>query len=109
MSSAIDDLEDFLSDDPVAAHAKLDTLVAEGNSDAMYVLAIALYDGDGVQEDRPRCLNLLERAAAAGHVKATHDLGCFHYYGYGFAPEVQSLSRAATLLENQHLPATHLR
>src|SRR5688572_25342042 len=99
MSPATDELEDLLSDDPVAAHTKLEALVAKGDSDAMYVLAMALYDGDGVQEDRPRCLELLGRAAATGHLKATHDLGCFHYYGYGFAPDVQSLSRAAALLE----------
>ena len=99
MSSAIDELEDFLSDDPVAAHSKLEALVAEGNADAKYVLAMALYDGDGVEENRPRCLELLRQAASAGHVKATHDLGGLHYYGYGLAPEVQSFSRAAELLQ----------
>jgi TPR repeat protein len=99
MSPSIDELEDLLTDDPVAAHTKLEALVAEGDSDAMYVLAMALYDGDGVKEDRPKCLELLGRAAAAGHLKATHDLGCFHYCGYGFPPEVQSLPRAAALLQ----------
>ena len=99
MSSSTEALEDLLADDPAAAHERLEALVAEGDLAAMYVLAIALYDGEGAEQNRPRCLELLERAAAAGHTQATHDLGCFYYYGYGFPASMRDHQRAATLLQ----------
>ena len=99
MSSSTEELEDLLADDPAGAHAKLETLVAKGDPAAMYVLGIALYDGEGVEEDRTRCLELLERAVAAGHTQATHDLGCFYYYGYGFPSTMRDHPRAVALLQ----------
>ena len=74
-------------------------LASHGDLDAMYVLGMAHYDGDdGVEFDRDQCVNLLERAAGQGHVKAAHDLGCFRYFGYGFPAEFRDLAKAAELL-----------
>lgn len=93
-----DELEDLLFESPEQAIAVLEELVRHGNADAMFVMGTAYYDGDGVKRDRVRCVELLTRAAALGHIKANHDLGCFYYYGYGFPEGFRNWQKSAELL-----------
>lgn len=97
MSKRIDELEELLWAGKVE---QLVDMVFQGDLDAMYVLGMAYYDGDeGVHCDTEQCIDLLQRAADGGHVEASHDLGCFRFYGYGFPAEFQDLRQAAVLLE----------
>ena len=77
---------------------KLKGLVKSEDPDALYVLALAHYDGDYVEKDRSRCAELLEHASELGHVPSTHDLGCFYYYGYGFPKEFRNPLKTEELL-----------
>ena len=77
---------------------ELMNLVESGDLDSLYVLALAYYDGDYVEQDRVKCVELLEQAVAKGHEKSIHDLGCFYYYGYGFPTEFRSPKKAEKLL-----------
>jgi TPR repeat protein len=92
------ELEDMLADSESGV-AAVTELASGGDADAMYVLAMAHYDGDYVPQDSARCIELLERAVAAGHIKSTHDLGCFRYYGYRLPPNFADFKEAARLLE----------
>lgn len=93
-----DELEDMLLASPERAIVLLEELARQGNADALYVLGMAYYDGDGVKPDALKCADLLAQAMALGHVKASHDLGCFHYYGYGFPEGFRNLEKSAELL-----------
>lgn len=97
-SHSQEQLEDMLIDSPAKAIELLTRLVGEGNADAMFVLGMAYYDGDGVERDALRCADLLAHAAALGHVGAIHDLGCFYYYGYGFPEGFRDWEKSAALL-----------
>ncbi len=93
-----DELEDLLFESPEQAIAVLNELARQGSADAMFVLGMAYYDGDGVKRDTLKCADLLARAAALGHIKANHDLGCFYYYGYGFPEGFRNWQKSAELL-----------
>ena len=85
--------------DDVQAESKLIKLAEEGDADAMYVLGIAYYDVDIPGKTPMQGMQYLEQASKLGHVKATHDLGCFHYYGYRLPEDFRDFERAAELLE----------
>lgn len=96
MSNRIDQLEDLLWD---GGAQRLAELAGRGDIDAIYLLGMAHYDGDnGVEIDRTRCAELLQQAADSGHIVASHHLGCFRFYGYGFPTEFRDLRKAAELL-----------
>ena len=97
MSSRTDELEETLW---AGGAQKLIDLAKLGDLDAIYVVGMAHYDGDeGVEFNREKCISMLQRAADQGHIEATHHLGCFRYYGYGFPDDFRDLNRAAALLK----------
>lgn len=57
-------------DDDGQALARLRTLAAEGDADALLALAIRYHKGDGVQHDYARAILNYQRAADAGSLKA---------------------------------------
>ncbi len=91
--------EDLIEDDHVQAETKLLALADKGDSDAMYVLGIAYYDADIPKRTPMQGMQYLEQASNLGHARATHDLGCFHYYGYRLPEDFRNLQRAAELLK----------
>lgn len=70
-----------------------------GDFDAKYVLAICYFDADMVERNTDKTYILLKQAADAGHIRASHDLGCFKYYGYGFPKNFQNINQAIQYLE----------
>lgn len=91
--------EDFIYSEGPSAESKLISLADSGDVDAMYVLGIALYDGDLPPRRTQRAMEYLSQAAAVGHIKATHDLACFHYYGYNLPESFRDLQRAIELFK----------
>jgi TPR repeat protein len=81
------------------AESKIKALASEGDSDAMYVLGIAYYDGDLFPRNAIKAIEYLQLAAEHGHVKARHDLACFYYYGYGLPERHIDLKKSIELFQ----------
>ncbi|MBU2707197.1 sel1 repeat family protein [Zooshikella marina] len=94
----IEKYEDIIELDD-SAGSKLVDLAEVGDSDALYVLGIAYYDGDLPPRRTDEGVKLLKKASDLGHIKARHDLACFHYYGFNLPVEFQSYEKAVELFE----------
>jgi TPR repeat protein len=68
---------------PVKALAWIEWLVEQGDPDAIVLLAQALIDGKGVEEDLPRALTLLEDLAETGNANAHSGLAQLYDKGIG--------------------------
>jgi len=71
-----DDLADFEDDEPILEQARerYEFLVDRGHMEAKTRLAVFLHYGWGGEQDKERCLELLEETAAAGDEMAVHYL-----------------------------------
>ena len=72
-----------------AARALLDAAAAGGELDAMNYLGASLsQEREGVAPDFAKAVDLLRRAADAGHPDALANLGTMHYYGFGVPKDI---------------------
>jgi len=65
-----------------------------GNADAQNVYGIALRDGAGVEADAVAARDWYEKAAAQGHLKASHNLARLYQYGGEGVPQDHDKARA---------------
>ena len=65
-----------------------------GNADAQNVYGIALRDGAGVEADAVAARDWYEKAAAQGHLKASHNLARLYQYGGEGVPQDHEKARA---------------
>jgi uncharacterized protein len=94
----ISEYEDLIDLDE-NSEMQLKALASEGDSDAMYVLGIAYYDGDLPPRNTIKAVEYLKLAAENGHIKARHDLACFYYYGYGLPETPIDLQKSIALFQ----------
>ncbi len=71
-----------------AAISYLTEQSAQGNIPLRYMLADAYCSGILIEEDPPRCIDLLTQAATAGYAPAQFDLGERYEAGYGVLQDV---------------------
>lgn len=64
-----------------------------GNAMALNILGAAYEEGRGVARDVPRAIDLWERAAKAGEVRARYNLGNFYTFGGGGIAEDRARAR----------------
>ncbi len=97
-NSKIEKYEYLLELEESKAIQTLLNLVKQGDMDAAYVLGIEYYDGDYTDVNREQSFYFLELAYKAGHLRATHDFGCFIYYGFGFPDNIQNTEKARSII-----------
>ncbi|WP_227546274.1 tetratricopeptide repeat protein [Moraxella catarrhalis] len=56
-----------------------------GHVEAMYNLAVAYFQGDGVQQNYQKAHAWYQKAADMGHASAKYNLGSMYFYGQGVA------------------------
>ncbi|EJK53067.1 hypothetical protein THAOC_27563 [Thalassiosira oceanica] len=76
-----------------------------GSVDALYDLGIACYNGDGVEEDKPRGIRHWQEAAMEGHVLSRHNLGVVEYNEGKYKLAVQHLMISSKLGDEESLNA----
>jgi TPR repeat protein len=66
-----------------AEHAvpHLEKAAQKGLVEAIYLLGVHYYDGDGVQKDTAKGMSFFEQAAEKGLASAQHNLACIYFQG----------------------------
>ncbi|BDQ36565.1 hypothetical protein SYK_09250 [Pseudodesulfovibrio nedwellii] len=85
----------YMKKDYTTARLKYEEAVDQGNSNAMYHLAVMYAEGQGVPQDYPKAAGLLEQAVDQGNNNARLMLGLFNIYGDGIP---QNPDKGATLI-----------
>ena len=83
---------------------ELDVLVAQGDMDAKRELAIRLMEGNGVPQNHPKAVALLEDCVALGDADAMLVLAKCCAFGYGMEQDVE---RAESLISEAAKKGNH--
>ncbi len=87
--------------DPQEAHYWLKCAAQAGHVEAMALLALQLYNGDGVPRNLPEVLKWATRAAEAGNMPAQHLLGNMYALAEGVAQDFALAIKWHTLAAEQ--------
>ena len=79
--------------DPIKKVIKLITSAKKGDTDAMFALGVALYNGDGVKENKTEAVKWFQKAAEKGDATAMYNLFICYAKGNGVEQDMQEAIR----------------
>nr|WP_321514308.1 tetratricopeptide repeat protein [uncultured Pseudodesulfovibrio sp.] len=85
----------YIIKDYTTAQLKYQEAADQGNTNAMYHLAVMYAEGQGIEQNYPKAAGLLDQAVIEGNDDARLMLGLFNIYGDGVP---QNPAKGATLI-----------